>query len=203
MSFSKSITLLTLFAALLLVQSSCDKDGSKPFYLSCRINGEKWEALKYESLLSNRQVLAATVYHDPEYAWVKIGASRSVKTPSHPDSYMRGGMSINIIGFEGEGSYTLTKYPVSGLVGISYLLESWASMDISYAEPFPAGTYNASTTDEYTGVLTITKFDSKDLIIEGEFYFNALHHNDDVVVNVSDGQFRLEYEIKEIGWGNK
>jgi hypothetical protein len=199
MSFSKSITLLTLFAALLLVQSSCDKDGSKPFYLSCRINGEKWEALKYESLLSNRQVLAATVYHDPEYAWVKIGASRSVKTPSHPDSYMRGGMSINIIGFEGVGSYSLSKYPGAG-PGISYLLESWATTEIWYAIPMPEpGTSNASTTDEYTGVCIITKFDTKNQIIEGEFHFNALHRDYDVVVNVKAGIFRLEYEIKNIG----
>lgn len=72
-------------------------------------------------------------------------------------------------------------------------------MDIRYTEPFPAETYNASTTDEYTGVCTITKFDTTNQIIEGEFHFDALHRDFDVVANVTAGKFRLEYEIKEIG----
>ncbi len=198
----KYITFFSLFALLLFLQGSCKKDDTKPFYFSCRINGEKWEALKYESLLSNRQVLAATVYHDPEYSWIKIGVSRSVKTPSQPDSYMRGGMSINIIDFKGDGSYILEKYPLTGVVGISYLLHSWASMEIRYSDPMPEpGGYSAYTTDEFTGVCIVTKFDTINQIIEGEFHFDALHRDYEVVVNVTDGKFRLEYEIREIGWG--
>ncbi len=197
----KYITFFSLFALLLFLQGSCKKDDTKPFYLSCRINGEKWEALKYASLLSNEHVLAAKAFYDPNYSWLQLGGSRSVKTPSQPDSYMRGGMTINIIDFEGEGSYILTKYPGAG-PGISYLLQSWATMEIWYAIPMPeSGTSNASTTDEYTGTCTITKFDKNNQIIEGEFHFDALHGDYDVVVNVTNGKFRLEYEIREIGWG--
>ncbi|HKK09985.1 MAG TPA: hypothetical protein VJ939_04070 [Bacteroidales bacterium] len=191
--------ILIAFAALLLFfQGSCKKDDTRPFYLSCKINGEKWEALKYESLLSNKHVLAARAYYDPDSAWLQIGGSRSVKTPSQPDSYMRGGMTINIIDFDGEGSYNLKEHPRGG-VGISVLLKSWAWMEIVYAVPFPASEYPAFTTDEYTGVCTITRFDTNNQIIEGEFHFDALHWDQDVVANVTAGKFRLDYEIKEIG----
>ncbi len=194
---TKHLFLITFSALLLFFQGSCDKDDTKPFYLSCKINGEKWEALKYESLLSNRQVLAASAYHDPDSAWFQIGGSRSIKTPSKPDSYMQGGMTINIIDFEGEGSYKLEKYPEQGPP--SYLLFNWATMDVRYAYPFPAGSYTARTTDDYTGVLNITKFDTTNHIIKGEFFFDAFHISNDVVANVTDGKFRLKYEIKEIG----
>lgn len=195
---TKTPIFLILFAFLLFFQGSCDKEDTEPFYLSCKINGEKWEALKYV-LFSDEPVLAASAYHDTDSAWLQIGGSRSIKTPSKPDSYMQGGMTINIIDFEGEGSYTLAKYPGAG-PGISYLLKSWATMEIWYAIPMPGtGTANASTTDEYTGVFTITKFDTTNQIIEGDFYFDALHRDYDVVANVTDGKFRLEYEIKEIG----
>jgi hypothetical protein len=197
---TKSLIILTIFTLLLFFQGSCDKDGSKPFYLSCKINGEKWEALKYESLLSNRQVLAASAYYDPDNSWLQVGGSRSVKTPSQPDSYMRGGMTINIIDFEGEGNYKLENYPTSGNGFYFWRYHSWARMEIRYSVPMPQpGTYIASTTDEYTGICTITKFDKKNQIIEGEFHFDALHLDYDVVVNVAAGKFRLEYDIKEIG----
>jgi|GEM_PF-3994503 len=196
--YTKTPIFLTLLALLLFFQGSCDKDDTAPFYLSCKINGEKWEALKYESLLSNKHVLAASAYYDPDSDWLQIGGSRSVKTPSKPDGYMQGGLTINIIDFEGAGSYTLAKYPGGG-PGISYLLKSWATMEIRYSDPMPEpGGYYAYTTDEYTGVFTITKFDTTNQVIEGEFHFDALHRSYDVVANVTDGKFRLEYEIKEI-----
>ena len=198
----KYITFFSLFALLLFLHGSCKKDDTKPFYFSCRINGEKWEALKYESLLSNRQVLAASAYYDPENSWLQIGCSRSVKTPSQPDSYMRGGMTINIIDFEGEGNYKLENYPTSGYGLYFWRYYSWARMEIRYSVPMPEpGGYRAFTTTEYTGACIITKFDTKNQIIEGEFHFDALHGDYDVVVNVTNGKFRLEYEIREIGWG--
>ncbi len=192
-------SILIAFAALLLFfQGSCKKDDTRPFYLSCKINGEKWEALKYESLLSNKHVLAASAYYDPDSAWFKFGAGRSIKTPSHPDSYMRGNLSINIIDFKGEGSYTLVQRPPAG-PGISYLLQNWAWMEIRYTDPMPgSGVYTAITTDEYTGVCTITKFDAESQIIEGVFHFDASHISYDAVANVTDGKFRLEYEIIDI-----
>ncbi len=197
--YTKTPIFLTLLALLLFFQGSCDKDDTEPFYLSCKINGEKWEALKYESLLSNKHVLAASAYYDPDSAWLQLGGSRSVKTPSKPDSYMQGGMTINIIDFEGEGSYKLENYPVSGIGIYSWRYHSWARMEIWYADPMPEpGASNAYTTDEYTGVCTITKFDTTNQIIEGEFHFDALHRSYDVVANVTDGKFRLKYEIKEI-----
>ncbi|HCX98507.1 MAG: hypothetical protein PHD00_12180 [Bacteroidales bacterium] len=192
-------TLIKICLLLLVLLTACKKDDSHPFYLTCKINGKKWEALKYESLLSNRHVLAARAYYDPDSAWLQVGGSRSVKTPSQPDSYMHGSMTINIIDFEGEGSYILKNYPLSGSGLYFWRYHSWANMDIRYTEPFPAETYNASTTDEYTGVCTITKFDTTNQIIEGEFHFDALHRDFDVVANVTAGKFRLEYEIKEIG----
>ncbi len=194
-------SILIAFAALLLFfQGSCKKDDTRPFYLSCKINGEKWEALKYESLLSNKHVLAARAYYDPDSAWLQIGGSRSVKTPSQPDSYMRGDMSINIIDFDGEGSYKLKDYPLSGSGLYFWRYHNWAKMAIRYSDPMPeSGSYDASTTDEYTGVCIITKFDTANQIIEGEFHFDALHRSYDVVANVTAGKFRLEYEIKEIG----
>ncbi len=196
---TKHLFLIAFAALMLFFQGSCKKDDTSPFYISCKINGEKWEALKYESLLSNKHVLAARAYYDPDSAWLQIGGSRSVKTPSQPDSYMQGGMTINIIDFEGEGNYTLANYPGAG-PGISYLLKSWATMEIRYSVPMPEpGGYKANTTDEYTGVCTITKFDTTNQIIEGEFDFDALHRDYDVVANVTAGKFRLEYEIKEIG----
>lgn len=191
-------TLIKICLLLFALLTACKKDDSQPFYLLCKINGEKWEALKYESLLSNRHVLAARAYYDPDSAWLQVGGSRSVKTPSQPDSYMHGSMTINIIDFDGVGSYILTKYPGAG-PSISYLLQSWATMEIVYAVPFPASEIPAFTTDEYTGVCTITRFDTKNQIIEGEFYFDAFHWDFDVVANVTAGKFRLEYEIKEIG----
>lgn len=116
-------TLIKICLLLFALLTACKKDDSQPFYLLCKINGEKWEALKYESLLSNRHVLAARAYYDPDSAWLQVGGSRSVKTPSQPDSYMHGSMTINIIDFDGVGSYILTKYPGAG-PSISYLLQS-------------------------------------------------------------------------------
>jgi hypothetical protein len=77
--------------------------------------------MKYKSLISNDQVLAAFAFYDPNSQWLQLGASRAVSTPSHPDGYMGGGMTINLASFVEEQEYPLQKYPGAG-PGISYLL---------------------------------------------------------------------------------
>lgn len=196
-----NLPILIVFSVLLLFfQGSCKKEKTSPYYFSCKINGGKWVPMKYKSLISNDQVLAAYAYYDPNSQWLQLGASRAVSTPSQPEGYMEGGMTINIINFDGAKSYDLVNYPWSGSGLYFWLYFTWAHMEIRYSVPMPhPGGYSASTTDNHTGICTITLLDTINRVIEGEFHFDALHRDYDAVVNVTNGKFRLRYEIKEIG----
>jgi len=190
-------TKFLLLVTLLIVSYGCKKDEINAYYLNCKINNQKWIAEKYESLLSNKQVLSAGAYYDPNSQWIQIWGDRSIVDNSQDYGYMQGCIYINIADFNGAGTYTLMEYPSSGF-GNSVLYQNWASSEVFYPDIYYPCSIKASTTGNNAGSCSITKFDSINQIIEGEFSFNVSHQGCDLVASITDGKFSLKYEIEDI-----
>lgn len=187
-----------LLAALLMIGYGCKKEEIVKYYFNCKVNQEKWYAEKYEGFFSDKKVLAAGAYYDPDSQWIQIWGDRSINDSSHGDGYMQGCIVINIAGFEKTGDYYLGEYPTSG-TGYSYLLQNWGCSEVAYPGIYYPCSMAAYTTADDNGRCTITKFDADNRIIEGEFSFNATHRGCDLVTSITDGKFSLKYEIKGIG----
>ncbi len=190
-------TKILLLLTLLIVSYGCKKDEINAYCFNCKINQQKWIAEKYESLLSNKQVLSAGAYYDPNSRWIQIWGDRSIVDQSQDYGYMQGCICINIAGFNGAGIYPLMEYPFSGY-GNSVLLQNWASSEVIHPDIHYPCSIKAYTTVNSIGSCTITKFDSINLIIEGEFSFNANHQGCDLVVSITNGKFSLKYEREDI-----
>lgn len=182
---------------MLIVSYGCKKDEINAYFFNCKINEQNWVAEKYESLLSNKQVLSAGASYDPNARWIQIWGDRSIVDHSHDYGYMQGCICINIADFNGAGTYTLMEYPSSGY-GNSVLMLNWASSEVIHPDIYYPCSIKAYTTGNNTGSCTITMFDSINRIIEGEFSFNAKHQGCDLVASLTNGKFSLNYEIEDI-----
>ncbi|RYJ41783.1 DUF6252 family protein [Flavobacterium beibuense] len=59
----------------------------------------------------------------------------------------------------------------------------------------PTEYYNSFTDDEFTGELTITKFDMENYIVSGTFWFDVQHPVTGERVKIRDGRFDAQFGL--------
>ena len=168
--------------ALLFVFSSCSKEvdelppatqtGANTF--GAKVNGKNWTPARFGIIPANN--LLEAFINSPES--IIIYARNFSSSPTETV------MELQIGGLTGPGVYHLNKtISKPSADGYAYYVKRTIT---------PEGEWQTST--DYTGTVTITKFDRTERIISGTFEFRAGNlSNPSESITVSDGRFDVKY----------
>lgn len=159
----KKITLFSIGIILLSI-SACKRKSVENYYFNCKINGQYYEPDKQGGL--GEYPLTAKLQSNETI--LSIRASRSIQ------NIILGIYDTTIIK---EQVYQFTKTP-------------YTSQAI-YDDNLGVDDYRTDST--FTGFTTITLLDKQNMIVEGNFYFNAYSPVLNDTIQITDGKFRLNY----------
>ena len=157
-----------LLALYCLFYTSCNKNkNTDTAYFSCYINGQYFEPEKQKGL-GEYPITAKLLYDDTN---LRISADKGIQS-----------LSIGI-------------FDTSKVKPKEYQLTRNA-MFYSRALYYPTVSGSHYETDSiFTGIATITMLDTKNMTVQGTFYFDAYNSTLNDTVHITNGKFKLKYTL--------
>ena len=157
---------LFFIAFALLGITACKRKTTETFYFNCYINGQYFEPEKQQGL--GEYPLTAKLINDDTQ--LRIDADRGIQNVFMG---VRDSAKIKIQSYE--------------LANIPYRSQA------IYDKSLGVDDYRADSTNP--GIINITLLDKTNMIVAGAFYFDAYNAATKDTVHITDGKFKLKYDL--------